>query len=56
MKNTYFKVSKVERDQTTGKLTVHTDKGTKLDSVDQLIWAVGRDPLIEGYMSLYIIN
>ena len=38
----------MEGDATTGQLTVHTDKGTKLDSVDQLIWAVGRDPKTQG--------
>lgn len=39
------KVLKVEKCQSSGKLSVHTDKGTVLDSVDQLIWAIGRDPL-----------
>jgi hypothetical protein len=40
-----FQVLKVEKCQSSGKLSVHTDKGTVLDSVDQLIWAIGRDPL-----------
>lgn len=29
-------------------MTVYTDKDTTIDSVDQLIWAIGRDPLTSG--------
>ncbi|KAL3117047.1 hypothetical protein niasHT_005130 [Heterodera trifolii] len=38
-------VSKVERSETTGKLTVHMTDESKLEDVDKLIWAIGRDPL-----------
>uniref|UniRef100_A0A183BHL3 glutathione-disulfide reductase n=1 Tax=Globodera pallida TaxID=36090 RepID=A0A183BHL3_GLOPA len=38
-------VSKVERSNATGKLVLHLSDGSKLDAVDQLIWAIGRDPL-----------
>uniref|UniRef100_A0A914HUF7 Glutathione reductase n=1 Tax=Globodera rostochiensis TaxID=31243 RepID=A0A914HUF7_GLORO len=38
-------VSKVERSNATGKLLLHLSDGSKLDGVDQLIWAIGRDPL-----------
>uniref|UniRef100_A0A1I8BSN0 Glutathione-disulfide reductase n=1 Tax=Meloidogyne hapla TaxID=6305 RepID=A0A1I8BSN0_MELHA len=42
---THTKVSKVEKDNVTGKLTIHTDQKTVLESIDQLIWAIGRKPL-----------
>lgn len=42
--------SKVEKDEKTGKLTIHYEdangKGT-LDGVDNLIWAIGRSPEVE---------
>jgi glutathione reductase (NADPH) len=42
--------SKVEKDEKTGKLTIHykDDSGEgKLDEVDDLIWAIGRSPEVE---------
>lgn len=42
--------SKVEKDEKTGQLTIHYEdangKGT-LEGVDNLIWAIGRSPLVE---------
>lgn len=35
----------MEKDNVTGRLTIHTDQNTVFDSVDQLIWAIGRKPL-----------
>jgi glutathione reductase (NADPH) len=43
--------SKIEKDEKTGKLTVHYEdaSGTgKLEDVDELIWAIGRTPEVEG--------
>jgi len=42
--------SKVEKDSTTGKLTLHYKDSTgegKLEDVDDLIWAIGRSPEVE---------
>jgi len=45
------KHSKIEKDEKTGKLTIHYEdsngKGT-LEDVDNLIWAIGRSPEVEG--------
>jgi glutathione reductase (NADPH) len=44
-------VTKVEKDETTGKLTIDYQKGGSAGSVsdvDHLIWAVGRTPATEG--------
>lgn len=43
--------SKVEKDEKTGKLTVHYKDSTgegALEGVDSLIWAIGRSPEVEG--------
>ncbi|KAH8821200.1 glutathione reductase-like protein [Xylogone sp. PMI_703] len=43
--------SKVEKDEKTGKLTLHykDEKGEgKLEDLDNLIWAIGRSPEVEG--------
>ncbi|KAG7285423.1 GTP-binding protein gtr1 [Staphylotrichum longicolle] len=43
--------TKVEKDEATGKLTVHYKKGDSegsVSDVDHLIWAVGRTPATEG--------
>jgi glutathione reductase (NADPH) len=43
--------SKVEKDEKTGKLTVHYQDANgsgKLEDVDELIWAIGRTPEVEG--------
>jgi glutathione reductase (NADPH) len=43
--------SKVERDEATGKLTLHyedSDGKGKLEDLDTLIWAIGRSPEVEG--------
>lgn len=42
---THTKVKKVEKDNVSGKLTIYTDQNAVLESVDQLIWAIGRKPL-----------
>ncbi|KUJ12037.1 uncharacterized protein LY89DRAFT_594033 [Mollisia scopiformis] len=42
--------SKVEKDEKTGKLTIHYKDSTgegKLEDVDDLIWAIGRSPEVE---------
>ena len=42
--------SKIEKDEKTGKLTVHYKDSTgegKLEDVDELIWAIGRSPEVE---------
>ncbi len=42
--------SKVEKDEKTGKLTIHYKDATgegKLEDVDELIWAIGRSPEVE---------
>jgi len=43
--------SKVEKDEKTGKLTLHYKDATgegKLEGLDTLIWAIGRSPEVEG--------
>ena len=43
--------SKVEKDEKTGKLTLHYKDSNgegKLEDVDELIWAIGRSPEVEG--------
>lgn len=43
--------SKIEKDGATGKLTVHYQDANgsgKLEGVDELIWAIGRTPEVEG--------
>lgn len=43
--------SKIEKDEKTGKLTVHYEDANgpgKLEDVDELIWAIGRTPEVEG--------
>ncbi|KAA8571525.1 hypothetical protein EYC84_001525 [Monilinia fructicola] len=43
------KFSKVEKNETTGKLTIHYGDGSgTLEDVDELIWAIGRSPEVEG--------
>lgn len=44
-------VSKLEKDDETGKLTIHyhdTEGKNKLENVDCLIWAIGRSPMVTG--------
>lgn len=43
--------NKVEKDEKTGKLTIHYKDSNgegKLEDVDDLIWAIGRSPEVEG--------
>lgn len=43
--------SKIEKDPSTGKLTIHYKEGNsegKLEDVDHLIWAIGRTPLTKN--------
>lgn len=43
--------SKVEKDEKTGKLTIHYKDASgegKLEDVDELIWAIGRSPEVEN--------
>jgi glutathione reductase (NADPH) len=43
--------SKIEKDEKTGKLTIHyedSDGKGSLEDVDELIWAIGRSPEVEG--------
>lgn len=43
--------SKVEKDEKTGKLTLHYKDASgegKLEDLDELIWAIGRSPEVEG--------
>lgn len=43
--------SKIEKDEKTGKLTVHykdSHGSGKLEDVDELIWAIGRQPEVDG--------
>jgi glutathione reductase (NADPH) len=43
--------SRIEKDERTGKLTVHYQDANgsgKLEDVDELIWAIGRTPEVEG--------
>ncbi|KAL7623921.1 Glutathione reductase [Parahypoxylon ruwenzoriense] len=43
--------TKIEKDETTGKLTIHYKDGNgeaKLDDVDHLIWAIGRTPMTKN--------
>jgi glutathione reductase (NADPH) len=43
--------SRIEKDEKTGKLTVHyedADGPGKLEDVDELVWAIGRTPEVEG--------
>ena len=37
-------VTQVQKDPSTSKLTVTTDKGDKIEEVDCLLWAIGRTP------------
>jgi glutathione reductase (NADPH) len=42
--------SKVEKDEKTGKLTLHYEDSTgkgKLEDLDELVWAIGRSPEVE---------
>jgi glutathione reductase (NADPH) len=43
----HTQVEKVERDGN-GLLTVHCNKGTTIQGVDCLLWAIGREPNIDG--------
>ncbi|KAI9642871.1 Glutathione reductase [Ciborinia camelliae] len=41
--------SKIEKNEKTGKLTIHYGDGSgTLEDVDDLIWAIGRSPEVEG--------
>ncbi|RAL65378.1 hypothetical protein DID88_000946 [Monilinia fructigena] len=41
--------SKIEKNEKTGKLTLHYGDGSgTLEDVDELIWAIGRSPEVEG--------
>ncbi|RUO76810.1 glutathione-disulfide reductase [Pseudidiomarina taiwanensis] len=42
--HTNSSVAKVEKDPSSGLLTVHTVSGEVIDEVDCLIWAIGREP------------
>ncbi|AMD20828.1 HDR086Cp [Eremothecium sinecaudum] len=44
--HTSSNVTRVEKDETSGLLTVHMDSGEKLTEVDELIWAIGRKSLL----------
>lgn len=39
-------VSKIEKDEQTGKLTVHLDNGNVLEDVDELLWTMGRRSML----------
>ncbi|CDO95171.1 unnamed protein product [Kluyveromyces dobzhanskii CBS 2104] len=39
-------VTKVEKDESTGKLNIHLDTGKSIDNVDSLIWTIGRRSLL----------
>lgn len=39
-------VVKIDKDETSGQLTVYLQSGEKLESVDELIWAIGRRSLL----------
>ncbi|SJM85548.1 probable Glutathione reductase [Zygosaccharomyces bailii] len=39
-------VTKIDKESSTGKLTVHLDNGTTIDDVDDLIWTVGRKSML----------
>jgi glutathione reductase (NADPH) len=43
----HTQVEKVEQDSN-GLLTVHCNKGTNIEGVDCLLWAIGREPNIDG--------
>lgn len=39
-------VTKVDKDESSGKLTVHLDTGKSIEDVDTLIWTIGRKSLL----------